>query len=51
MDVAEADVDEGLQLLADVGGCRARDGERVFDGQVEDVGDGVAVELDHKRFS
>ncbi len=44
VDVAEADIDEGLELLAD-GGDIGEDGERVFNGEVEDVGDGVAVEF------
>src|ERR1700756_388129 len=45
MDVAEADVDEGLKLLVD-GGNVFEDGKGVGDGEVEEVGDGVAVELD-----
>jgi hypothetical protein len=49
VDVAEADIDEGLQLLAD-GGDVFEDGERVFDGEVEDVGDGVALEFDGEGF-
>ena len=49
MDVAEADIDEGLQLLADLGHV-GEHGERVFNGEVEDVGDGVAVELDGQGF-
>ena len=44
VDVAEADIDERLQLLADLGHV-GEHGERVFDGEVENVGDGVAVEL------
>ena len=44
VDVAEAYVDEGLELLVD-GGDVLEDGDGVFDGEVEDVGDGVAVEL------
>ena len=44
MDVAEADVNEGLQLLVD-GGDVLEDGQRVFDREIEDVGDGVAVEF------
>ena len=43
MDVAEADVDQGLQLGRG-GGDVLEDGQRVGDGQVEQVGDGVAVE-------
>ena len=46
--VAEADIDQRLQLLAHlrhVGKHR----QRVFDGQVENVGDGVAVELHRQR--
>ena len=42
--VAEADIDEGLQLLAH-GGNVGEHGERVFNGEVENVGDGVAVEF------
>ena len=45
MDVAEADIDEGLELGVD-GGDVLEDGDGVFDGQVEQVGDGVAVEAD-----
>ena len=48
VDVAEADVDEGLELGVD-GGDVLEDGDGVFDGEVEDVGDGVAVELDRER--
>ncbi len=44
MHVAETDIDEGLQLLAH-GGNVGEHGERVFDGEVENVGDGVAVEF------
>ena len=49
MDVAEADVDEGLELLAGVGDV-AEEGEGVFDGEVEDVGDGVAAVFDVEGF-
>ena len=49
VDVAEADVDEGLEFLAGLGNV-AEDGKRVFDGEVEDVGDGVAVEFDSEGF-
>ena len=45
VDVAEAYVDEGLELDVD-GGDVFEDGDGVFDGEVEEVGDGVAVELD-----
>ena len=48
MDVAEADIDEGLQLLADLRDV-GEHGERVFDGEVENVGDGVAVEFYGQR--
>ena len=48
MDVAEAYVDEGLQLLVD-GGDVFEDGDGVFDRQVEQVGDAVAVELYRER--
>src|SRR5271170_1976160 len=48
MNVAEAHVDQRLQLLADVGNV-SEHGQRVFDGEVEDVGDRVAVELDRQR--
>src|SRR3984957_16668760 len=44
MDVAEADVDEGLEVLVD-GGDVLEEGKRVVDGQIEDVRDGVAVEF------
>src|SRR5665213_4138382 len=47
MDVPEADVDEGLQLDVD-GGDVLEDGDGVFDGQVEEVGNAVAVEFDRK---
>ena len=49
MNVAEADIDEGLQLLPDVRNVR-QDRQCVFDGQVEHVGDRVAVELYRERF-
>ena len=49
MYIAEADIDEGLQLLANVGHV-CEDGERVFDGEVEHVGDGVALEFYGQRF-
>ena len=45
VDVAEAYVDEGLELDVD-GGDVLEDGDGVFDGEVEEVGDAVAVELD-----
>ncbi len=44
MNVAEADVDEGLQLLAHLGHV-GEQRQSVFNGQVEHVGDGVAVEF------
>src|ERR1700709_1342827 len=44
MDVAEAYVDEGLELDVD-GGDVFEDRDGVFDGEVEEVGDGVAVEF------
>src|SRR5580658_6829017 len=49
MDVTEADVDEGFEFLA---GLRdiAENREGVFDSEVEDVGDGVAVEFDGEGF-
>src|ERR1700758_2085645 len=47
MDVAEADVDEGLKLLVD-GGNVFEDGKGVGDGEIEEIGDGVAVELDEE---
>ena len=43
MDVAEAHVDEGLKFLADQRHV-SENGEPVFNGEVEDVGDGVALE-------
>ena len=49
MDVAEADIDQRLQLLADLRDV-GEHGQRVFDGEVENVGDGVAVELYGERF-
>src|SRR5271155_3019712 len=48
MYVAEADVDEGLEFYVD-GGDVFEDRDGVGDGEVEDVGDGVAVELDGER--
>ena len=48
MDVAEADIDQRLQLLPDLRDV-VEHGQRVFDGEIEDVGDGVAVELDRER--
>src|ERR1700722_8288101 len=48
MDVAEADVDQRLQLDVD-GRDVFEDGQRVADRQIEQVGDGVAVELDRER--
>ncbi len=44
VNVAEADVDEGLKLGV-YGGDVLEDGEGVLDGEVEDIGDRVAVEL------
>ncbi len=49
VDVAQAHIDQGLQLLAHLRHV-GQHGERVFDGEVEDVGDGVAVELYGQRF-
>src|SRR5947209_2661257 len=49
VDVAEADVDEGLEADGDVGDV-LEDWERFFDGEVEDVGDVVAVEVDGEGF-
>jgi hypothetical protein len=49
MDVAESDIDEGLEFLADQRHV-CEDRERVFDGEVENVGDGVALELDGQGF-
>ena len=49
VDVAEADIDEGLELDVDAGDV-LEDGDGVFDGQIEEVGDAVAVELDRERF-
>src|ERR1700712_3829097 len=49
MDVTEAYVDEGLQLDVD-GRDVFEDGDGVFDGQVQEVGDGVAVELYREGF-
>src|SRR5277367_5011265 len=49
MNVTEANIDEGLQLLANVrnvGEYR----QRILDGQIENVGDGVAVEFNRQRF-
>jgi len=45
VNVAEAYVDEGLEFDVD-GGDVFQDGDGVGDGEVEEVGDGVAVELD-----
>ncbi len=47
--VAEADVDQCLQLLADQGHV-SEDRQRVFNGEVENVGDGVAVEFNSQGF-
>ncbi len=47
--VAEADVDQRLQLLLELRHV-GQHGERVFNGQVENVGDGVAVELYRQCF-
>src|SRR6185437_8086012 len=44
VNVAESDIDEGLQLLIDLGDV-GEDGQGVFNGEVEDVGDGVTVEF------
>ena len=49
MDVAEANVDKRLELLVD-GGDVFEDRHGVFDGEVEDVGDGVAVEFNGEGF-
>ena len=49
MDVAEAHIDQGLQLLAHLGHV-GQHGERVLNSEVENVGDGVAVELDGQGF-
>ena len=49
VDVAEADIDEGLKLLADEGNV-FEDGEGVFNGEVEYVGDGVTLEFDGEGF-
>ncbi len=49
VDVAEADVDEGLQFLPDEGDV-GEDGQGVFNGEIEDVGDGVAFEFDGQGF-
>ncbi len=49
VDVAQADVDEGLQLLIhlrDVGEY----GQSIFNGEVEYVGDGVSVEFHREGF-
>ncbi len=48
VDVAEADIDQRLQLLAHLRHV-GEHGERVFDGEVENVGDGVAVEFYGQR--
>ena len=48
MDVAQAHIDQGLQLLADLRHV-GEHGKRVFNGEVEDVGDGMAVEFDCQR--
>src|SRR5580704_14760443 len=45
MDVAEAYVDQRLELGVD-GGDVLQNGDGVGDGEVEEVGDAVAVELD-----
>src|ERR1700739_1609597 len=49
MDVAKAYIDESLQLLAHLRYI-SEHGERVFDGECEDVGDGGAVEFYGERF-
>src|ERR1700688_4832459 len=49
MDVAEAYVDEGLQLDVD-GGDVFQDRDGVGYGEVEEVGDAVAVEFDGEGF-
>ena len=48
MHIAEADIDQSLQFLADlrhVGEQR----QCVFDREVENIGDGVAMEFNGKR--
>ena len=49
MDVAESYIHKGLKLLADQGHIR-KHGERVFNCEVKDVRDGVAVELHGEGF-
>src|SRR5271155_1264991 len=48
MNIAEAHVDQRLQLLVDVGDV-GEHGQRVFYGEIEDVGNRVSVELDRQR--
>src|ERR1700729_2827842 len=48
VDVSEADVNEGLKLLPDQRHI-GEDRERVFNGEFENVGDGVAVEFYGER--
>src|ERR1035437_4635311 len=48
MDVAQAHVHQGLQLLAHLRHV-GQHGERVFDGQLQNVGDGVAEKLYGQR--
>ena len=49
MHIAEAHIDKGLQLLAHLGDV-GEDRERVFDGEIKDVGYGVAVEFYGESF-
>src|ERR1017187_2321415 len=49
VDVSEAYVDEGLQVGGG-GGDVLEDGQGVGDGEVEEIGDGVAVEADGEGF-
>ena len=48
MDVPEANIDQRLQLLAHLRHV-GQHGERVFDGQFENVGDGVRVKFYRQR--
>ena len=50
LDVAEADIEQGLELLLDLRDV-LKQRHRLFDGRVEQVGDGLALVLDRQRLA